>query len=151
MIFYVSQILAMLIFISYVATSDVGLQNGRTSLGDVIYRYINSDNFSPECLLDCLDFASEHQALEIANRVETSIYVWRQKPLAKFTNNASRNNPRTSWGMVKEMVVDPEKRELLADRAETLLLCLKQRFPGLTQTTLDMSKIQFNKVIIYNP
>ncbi|XP_039128634.1 rop guanine nucleotide exchange factor 7-like [Dioscorea cayenensis subsp. rotundata] len=120
-------------------------KNGRTSLGDVIYRYINSDNFSPECLLDCLDFASEHQALEIANRVETSIYVWRQKPLAKFTNNASRNNPRTSWGMVKEMVVDPEKRELLADRAETLLLCLKQRFPGLTQTTLDMSKIQFNK------
>ncbi|KAJ0979578.1 hypothetical protein J5N97_015052 [Dioscorea zingiberensis] len=120
-------------------------KNGRASLGDVIYRYISSDSFSPECLLDCLDFASEHQALEIANRVEASIYTWRQKPAAKPTNNTNRNNTRSSWGIVKEMMVDPEKRELLADRAETLLLCLKQRFPGLTQTTLDMSKIQFNK------
>lgn len=42
--------------------------------------------------------------------------------------------------------MDAEKRELLADRAESLLLCLKQWFPGLPQTTLDMSKIQYNKV-----
>ena len=43
-------------------------------------------------------------------------------------------------------MVDTEKRELLAERAEGLLICLKQRFPGLTQTSLDMSKIQYNKV-----
>jgi hypothetical protein len=43
-------------------------------------------------------------------------------------------------------MVDMEKRELLAERAEGLLICLKQRFPGLTQTSLDMSKIQYNKV-----
>lgn len=48
--------------------------------------------------------------------------------------------------MVKDLMVDGEKRELLADRAETLLLCLKQRFPALPQTTLDTSKIQYNKV-----
>lgn len=42
--------------------------------------------------------------------------------------------------------MDADKRELLADRAESLLLCLKQWFPGLPQTTLDMSKIQYNKV-----
>jgi len=47
---------------------------------------------------------------------------------------------------VKDMMVDTEKRELLAERAEGLLICLKQRFPGLTQTSLDMSKIQYNKV-----
>ncbi|XP_073272246.1 rop guanine nucleotide exchange factor 7-like [Primulina huaijiensis] len=47
--------------------------------------------------------------------------------------------------MVKDLMIDAEKRELLADRAESLLLCLKPRFPGLPQTTLNMSKIQFNK------
>ncbi|KAA8539663.1 hypothetical protein F0562_026355 [Nyssa sinensis] len=47
--------------------------------------------------------------------------------------------------MVKDLMVDGDKRELLAERAESLLLCLKQRFPGLTQTTLDTSKIQCNK------
>lgn len=51
--------------------------------------------------------------------------------------------------MVKDLMVDAEKRELLAERAESLLLCLKQRFPGLPQTALDMSKIQYNKVHIF--
>ena len=49
--------------------------------------------------------------------------------------------------MVKDLVTDGDKRELLAERAENLLICLKQRFPGLTQTTLDASKIQCNKVL----
>lgn len=49
--------------------------------------------------------------------------------------------------MMKDLVIDSDKKELLAERAESLLLCLKQRFPGLPQTTLDMSKIQSNKVI----
>lgn len=51
--------------------------------------------------------------------------------------------------MVKDMMVDSEKRELLlAEQAEGLLICLKQRFPRLTQTSLDMSKIQYNKVFL---
>lgn len=43
-------------------------------------------------------------------------------------------------------MVDAEKKELLPERAESLLMCLRQRFPGLPQTALDMSKIQYNKV-----
>lgn len=43
-------------------------------------------------------------------------------------------------------MVDGDKRELFAERAESLFLSLKQRFPGLTQTTLDTSKILCNKV-----
>ncbi|XP_059305494.1 rop guanine nucleotide exchange factor 7-like [Lycium ferocissimum] len=120
-------------------------KNGKASLGDLIHRYITSDQFSPECLLDCLDLSSEHQALEIANRVETTIYVWRRKPQAKSSNNLLRSNSKSSWEMVKDLVIDVDKRDLLADRAKSLLLCLKQRFPGLPQTTLDMSKIQHNK------
>ncbi|CAL9002672.1 unnamed protein product [Prunus brigantina] len=120
-------------------------KNGRASLGDLIYRYISSDQFSPECLLDCLDLSSEHQAIEIANRVEASIYLWRKKANLKPTNNATRFSSRSSWEMVKELMVDAEKKELLPERAESLLMCLRQRFPGLPQTALDMSKIQYNK------
>ncbi|KAG2618876.1 hypothetical protein PVAP13_3NG141365 [Panicum virgatum] len=119
-------------------------KNGRATLGDVIYRYITSDQFSPDCLLDCLDLSSEYQALEIANRVEASIYVWRRRGGA--AKPASRAGAKSSWGIVKDMIMDTEKRDLLAERAEGLLISLKQRFPGLTQTSLDMSKIQYNKV-----
>uniref|UniRef100_M0ZQ30 Rop guanine nucleotide exchange factor n=1 Tax=Solanum tuberosum TaxID=4113 RepID=M0ZQ30_SOLTU len=119
-------------------------KNGKASLGDLIHRYITSDQFSPECLLDCLDLSSEHQALEIGNRVEASIYVWRRRTQAK--SSLLRSNSKSSWEMVKDLMIDVDKRDLLADRAESLLLCLRQRFPGLPQTTLDMSKIQHNKV-----
>ncbi|GKV10071.1 hypothetical protein SLEP1_g21490 [Rubroshorea leprosula] len=119
-------------------------KNARASLGDFIYRYISSDQFSPECLLDCLDLTSEHQAIEIANRVEASIYVWHKRTNSKPINT-NRTSSKSSWDLVKELMVDAEKRELLADRAESLLFSLKQRFPGLSQTALDMSKIQYNK------
>lgn len=56
---------------------------------------------------------------------------------------------KSSWGgKVMGFVSDIEKTKakLLASRAETLLQNLRLRFPGLPQTALDMSKIQYNKV-----
>ncbi|XP_061349612.1 rop guanine nucleotide exchange factor 5 isoform X2 [Gastrolobium bilobum] len=120
-------------------------KNGRTCLGDFVYRYITSDQFSPECLLDCLDLSSEHVALEIANRVEAAIYVWRRRAHSRPSPNPNRSTTKSSWEIVKDFMVDGDKRELLAERAENILISLKQRFPGLTQTTLDTSKIQCNK------
>ncbi|CAN1303992.1 Rop guanine nucleotide exchange factor 7 [Linum perenne] len=120
-------------------------KNGKASLGDLIYRYISSDQFSPDSLLDCLDLSTEHHAIELANRVESSIYVWRKRTNPKSSGSTARSSSKSSWELVKELMVDPEKRELLVDRAESLLLCLKQRFPGLPQTALDMSKILHNK------
>ncbi|XP_009612376.1 rop guanine nucleotide exchange factor 5 [Nicotiana tomentosiformis] len=120
-------------------------KNGRACLGDVIYRYITSEHFSSECLLDCLDLSTEHVALEIANRVEASIYVWRKRHHPRPPTNPNRSTAKSSWEMVRYLVVDGDKRESLAERAENLLLCLKQRVPGLSQTTLDASKIQYNK------
>ncbi|XP_047172520.1 rop guanine nucleotide exchange factor 7-like [Vigna umbellata] len=119
-------------------------KTARLSLGDVIHRYITSDHFSPECLLACLDLSSEHQAIEIANRAEASMYIWRKKINSKPAISA-RSSSRSSWEMVKDLMVDADKRDLFAERAESLLLSLKQRFPGLPQTTLDTSKIQYNK------
>lgn len=121
-------------------------QNGRACLGDIIYRYVTSDQFSSERLLDCLDLSSEHVALEVANRVEAAIYVWRRRSHSRPPTHPNRSTTKSSWDMVKDLMIDGDKRELLAERAESLLLCLKQRYPCLTQTSLDTSKIQYNKV-----
>jgi hypothetical protein len=40
-----------------------------------------------------------------------------------------------------------DKRQQLEERAATILQLIKQEFPGISQSTLDISKIQFNRVI----
>lgn len=100
-----------------------------------------SEKFSPEYLLDCLNIASEHEALELADRVESSMYTWRRK--------ACMSNSKTSWVMVKDLMSETDrndKNHVLAERAESLLFSLKQRYPELSQTSLDTCKIQYNKV-----
>ncbi|PWZ15690.1 Rop guanine nucleotide exchange factor 3 [Zea mays] len=115
-------------------------KSGRVGVGDTIYRYMSSgDQFSPEHLLNFLSLSSEHDALEIADRVEAAMYVWRRK--------ASATHVVSKWENVTELNADGDKNLVLASRARSLLLCLKQRFPGLSQTTLDTSKIQYNKDI----
>ncbi|KAF9621773.1 hypothetical protein IFM89_027627 [Coptis chinensis] len=120
------------------------LITGKACLGDIIYRYVTAEKFSPECLLDCLDLSSEHHTLEIANRIEAAVHVWKRKDQKKRSNHTK--TMRSSWGgKVKGLVGDVEKSQFLADRTETLLHSLRLRFPGLPQTALDMNKIQYNK------
>lgn len=96
------------------------------------------EKFSPDNLLDCLNITTEHEALEVVDHIEASMYVWRRK--------ACLYNSQTSWDAVKDLMADGDKNVRLACRAESLLSCLRQRYPGLSQTTLDTSKIQYNKV-----
>ncbi|CAL0329345.1 unnamed protein product [Lupinus luteus] len=118
-------------------------KNGKACLGDIIYRYVTADQFSPECLLDCLDLSSEHHTLDVANRIEAAVHVWRLKDSKKHSNSVKA---RRSWGgKVKGLVANNERNHFLSQRAETLLQSLKHRFPGLPQTALDMAKIQYNK------
>ncbi|OIV99605.1 hypothetical protein TanjilG_17415 [Lupinus angustifolius] len=118
-------------------------KNGKACLGDIIYRYITADQFSPECLLDCLDLSSEHHTLDVANRIEAAVHVWRLKDSKKHSNSVKA---RRSWGgKVKGLVANSGRDHFLSQRAETLLQSLKHRFPGLPQTALDMAKIQYNK------
>ncbi|KAJ8900625.1 hypothetical protein K2173_025402 [Erythroxylum novogranatense] len=116
-------------------------KSGKSSLGDTIYRYMcTTDKFSPDHLLNCLHTVSEHDALELADRVEASMYTWKRK--------ACISQSKPSWYLVKDFVSDidrPDKNHALAERAESLLFCLKQRFPGLSQTSLDICKIQYNR------
>ncbi|OVA10872.1 PRONE domain [Macleaya cordata] len=119
-------------------------KNGKACLGEVLYRYITAQRFSPECLLDSLDLSSEHQTLEVANRIEAAVHVWRLKEKKRRSHHAKAG--RSSWGgKVKGLVSDIGKSQLLAQRAQTLLQTLRLRYPGLPQTLLDMNKIQYNK------
>lgn len=122
------------------------MQSGKSCLGDSIYRYMcTTHKFSPEHLLDCLNLATEHEALELADRVEASMYTWRRK--------ACMSNSKSSWVMVKDLMSETDgsdKNHILAERAECLLFCLKQRYPELSQTSLDTCKIQYNRVSTFH-
>ncbi|KAE8771684.1 rop guanine nucleotide exchange factor 1 [Hordeum vulgare] len=117
-------------------------KSGRTCLGEIIYRYITAEQFSPECLLDCLDLSSEHHTLEVANRIEAAIHVWRLKGQKKTTTQAKS---KKSWGGKVKGLVGDTKSQVLSQRADGLLQSLRLRHPGLPQTSLDMNKIQYNK------
>lgn len=122
-----------------------GFQSGKALLGDIMYHYLCADKLSPECLVDYLDLSSEYSTLEIANRIEASVHIWKLKHLQG--HKIHRKGGKSSWrGKVKSIVSHTRKYKFLAQRAETLLQKLRQKFPGLPQTDLDMSKIQYNKV-----
>ncbi|CAM8986284.1 unnamed protein product [Rhodiola kirilowii] len=108
-------------------------KNGRASLGDSIYKSITVEHFDPYLFLSTLDLSSDHKILDIKNRIEASIVIWKRK-----MNNKDQKSLLGSS-------VSQEKRELFEERAETILRLLKLRFPGLPQSTLDISKIQYNK------
>lgn len=54
----------------------------------------------------------------------------------------NQKDVKPGWGSAVSLV----KRELFEERAETILLLLKQQFPGTPQSALDISKIQYNRV-----
>lgn len=117
-------------------------QSGKSCLGDAIYKYMyNAEYFSPDHLLDTLKINSEHEALDLADRVEASMYTWKRK--SGITHSRS-------WNVMKDYKSSEpdrnDKNHVLAERAESLLFFLKHRFPGLSQTTLDTCKIQYNRV-----
>ena len=75
--------------------------------------------------------------------------MWKQKDQRKHRKHLKAK--RSQWGgKVNGLVADGEKKQILAQRAETLLHRLRLRFPDLPQTGLDMSKIQHNKVFFLN-
>ncbi|KAK4344260.1 hypothetical protein RND71_037354 [Anisodus tanguticus] len=113
----------------------VFFKNGRASLGDSIYKSITIEFFDPEQFLSTMDLSTEHKVLDLKNRIEASIVIWKRK--------IDHKDGKSSWGLA----VSVEKRELFEERAETILLLLKQKFPGLPQSSLDISKIECNKDI----
>ncbi|XP_042420489.1 rho guanine nucleotide exchange factor 8-like isoform X2 [Zingiber officinale] len=109
-------------------------KNGRESLGDTIYQSIIDDVFDPEEFLGRMDLSTEHKILDLKNRIEASVVIWKRKMQDKES--------KPSWASA----VSLEKRELFEERAEIILILIKQRFPGIPQSALDISKIQYNKM-----
>ncbi|WOK99277.1 rho guanine nucleotide exchange factor 8-like [Canna indica] len=113
-------------------------KNGRSSLGESLYKNITDDDFDAEAFLSSIDLSTEHKILDLKNRIEASVVIWKRKMHNKDT--------KSSWSGGISM----EKREQFEDRAETILLILKHRFPGIPQSSLDISKIQYNKDVGYS-
>ncbi|XP_020673673.1 rho guanine nucleotide exchange factor 8 isoform X1 [Dendrobium catenatum] len=107
-------------------------KNGKASLGDYLYRSITAEYFDPEQFLASVDLSTEHKVLDLKNRIEASVVIWKRK---------MHNKDGKTWSSV----VSLEKREQFEERAETILHLLKHRFPGTPQSALDACKIQFNK------
>jgi len=105
-------------------------KNGRSSLGDSIYRSITDEHFDPNELLNSVDLSTEHKIVDLKDRIEASVVIWQRKLCNKL-----------SWGPG----VSLEKREQFEERAETVLLILNKKFPGTAQSSLEISKIQYNK------
>ncbi|XP_071737247.1 rop guanine nucleotide exchange factor 12-like isoform X2 [Rutidosis leptorrhynchoides] len=110
-------------------------KNSRDSLGEVTYKSITLEYFDPGQFLSSIDLSSEHKILDLKNKIEASMIIWKRK--------MNQKESRSSWNSSSKM----ERRELFEERAETILLLLKQRFPGLPQSLLDISKIESNKDI----
>ena len=65
---------------------SVTIAEWKSSLGDNIYCLITAEQFSTDCFLDCLDLSSEYHTLDVANRIEAAVYVWKQKDQSKHRN-----------------------------------------------------------------
>jgi hypothetical protein len=107
------------------------LQNARTVLGDKLYRAISSRSFSPDALIPSLDPSQEHNIVELVNRVDAAVRIW-QKKLDHQGNDGGQSTSKPH-------------QELQLNNAQNLLMLMKHKFPGLSQTQLDMHKIQYNK------
>ncbi|ANM69738.1 ROP uanine nucleotide exchange factor 10 [Arabidopsis thaliana] len=110
-------------------------KNGKTSLGDFLYKSITEESFDPDYFVSFLDLSTEHKVLDLKNRIEASMVIWKRKMCQKEKDGKSQ------WGST----VSLEKRELFEVRAETILVMLKQQFPGIPQSSLEVSKIKNNK------
>lgn len=103
----------------------------------MIYKNITDEVFDPHLFLSTLDLSTELKVVDLKNRIEASMVIWKRK--------MNHRDVKASWGLA----VSTEKRELFEERLETILLLLKHQFPGLPQSSLDITKIQYNKVYYY--
>jgi len=116
---------------AYIATLP---KCGKQLVGEAVHRYMSTasqSDFLDVEVLKYLDIKSEHEALDIADKMEASMCIWKRK---------NENSSKSSW-----MGVVDAKNENLAIRAKSVLSALKGRYPTLSQTTLDSYKIENNK------
>ncbi|KVH89825.1 Plant specific Rop nucleotide exchanger, PRONE [Cynara cardunculus var. scolymus] len=117
----------------------------KASLGDDLYRMLNTISSSAVGMLNLLNLKSEHSALDTVNRLEAAIYAWKER-ISERT--CTKSPARTSWSL-KDPSMELDKMEFLINRAEVLLQQIRVRYPNLPQTFLDVMKIQYGKDIAH--
>ncbi|KAK1435961.1 hypothetical protein QVD17_01734 [Tagetes erecta] len=119
-------------------------KSGKASLGDDLYRILDAASSSPVGMLNSLNLKSEHTALDTINRLEAAIYAWKER----ISIHKTSKYPARTWSL-KDPSMELDKIEFLINRAELLLQQIRNRYPNLPQTFLDVMKIQYGKDIGY--
>lgn len=119
-------------------------QSGKASLGVDIYYAIAAESIPVEEIFVSLNMETEHYVLDIINRLEGAIFAWKQR----MSYGTVKKSPmRYPWSFVKEHGSEIEKIAVYLERTEALLRLLKIRFPNIPQSFIDVTKVQYNKVI----
>ncbi|KAI3716844.1 hypothetical protein L1987_68034 [Smallanthus sonchifolius] len=121
-------------------------KSGKANLGDDLYRTLNTASSSAAGLLNSLNIKSEHSALDNINRLEATIYSWKDRISIQTTG--PKSPARTLWSL-KDPSMELNKTGFLINRAEVLMQQIRNRYPNLPQTFLDVMKIQYGKDIAY--
>ncbi|KAL9328381.1 hypothetical protein ACSQ67_003384 [Phaseolus vulgaris] len=124
---------------------DALAKSRKTNLGHELHKVLTAESSSAEDMLKSLNMKSEHVVLETVNRLEATIFSWKER----IAEQVSGKHPvRPSWSpFVKDPMLELDKLKLSSDRAETLLQLIKIRYPNLPQTFLDATKVQYGKDI----
>ncbi|KAF3513043.1 hypothetical protein F2Q69_00000820 [Brassica cretica] len=80
-------------------------KKGKTSLGDFLYKSITDEYFDPGYFLSSMDLSTKHKVLDLKNRIEASMVIWKRKM-----------NHKEQWGSF----VSLEKRELFESYSRVL-------------------------------
>ncbi|KAK4384201.1 Rop guanine nucleotide exchange factor 14 [Sesamum angolense] len=75
-------------------------------------------------------------------RIGGGCVAWKEKITEQ---NNGKSPVRTSWSFMKDPLSELDKTESLVYQAEVLLQQLKNKYPNLPQTFLDVTKIQYGK------
>ncbi|EPS57369.1 hypothetical protein M569_17449, partial [Genlisea aurea] len=118
---------------------------GKLSLGEELYRALTEESaLSGQEIMDRLNLKSEHQALEIINRLEAAISEW-QVRVSEEQQADIKSPARPSWSFIKDPIVEMEKTEVLVNQAEILVKQIKTKYPNLPLTFIDATKIRYGK------
>ncbi|KAJ0727948.1 putative PRONE domain, Rop guanine nucleotide exchange factor [Helianthus annuus] len=118
------------------------LQSGKASIGDDLFRILNASSSSTIEMFNSLNLKSEHTALDTINRLEAAILAWKERI------STLKSPARPLWSL-KDLSMELNKIEFLTIRAQLLLQEIRNKYPNLPQTFLDVMKIQYGKDIAY--
>ncbi|GMH26671.1 hypothetical protein Nepgr_028514 [Nepenthes gracilis] len=114
----------------------------KANLGEELYKALLINQSSSTGILKSLKLKSEHEALDVINKLEAAALAWRKRDKDQVH---SKSPVRTAWPFMKDTVSEVDKMESLLFRAEALLQQLKMRYPDLPHSFLNVTKIQYGE------